>query len=393
MLSKCIRSKSFRFASLFGLITLSLVSPVTSTAQGDINLPNRMAWTAYNLGTTGYNQAVAIGAVLREKYNVTLRVIPGQNDVSRLLPLKTGRVDFTANGVATYFAQEGMFQFANPEWGPQPLRLLMTSNGLSNQGVAVAADTGAQTFADLRGRRVPFVRAAPALNVSIEAHLACGGLTWDDVVRVDFPGYEAAWNGVINGDVDVAFGTTVSGPPFRLEASPRGIHWLPAPHDDTGCWERMQAIGPYFTPHIATRGAGISDTNTHEAGTYPYPLLTTLTERDPDYVYSLVRVIHENYDEYKDSDPGAIGWALDRQVFDWVVPYHDGAVRYWREMGVWTDEIEAHNQALIQRQEVLASAWQEMTARGIRDQEQFVTAWTQLRAERLEAAGFNPVWR
>ena len=61
-----------------------------------------MAWTAYNLGSTGYNQAVAIGAMLREKYDVTLRVIPGQNDISRLLPLKTGRVDFSVNGVKCF---------------------------------------------------------------------------------------------------------------------------------------------------------------------------------------------------------------------------------------------------------------------------------------------------
>jgi TRAP transporter TAXI family solute receptor len=331
--------------------------------------------------------------MLREKYNVTLRVIPGQNDVSRLLPLKTGRVDFTANGVATYFAQEGMFQFAAQQWGPQPLRLLMTSNGLSNQGVAVAADTGVTSFAELRGRRVPYVRAAPALNVSIEAHLACGGLTWDDVVRVDFPGYDAKWNGIINGDVDVGFGTTVSGPPFRLEASPRGIRWLPVPHDDEECWQHLQAIGPYFTPHIATRGAGISDDNPHEGGTYPYPLLTTLATQDSDLAYSLTRAINENYDDYKDSDPGAIGWALESQVFQWVVPYHEGAVAYWREIGVWTDEIEAHNQSLIQRQGVLATAWTEVTARGIRDADDFVEAWEALRAQRLEEAGFDPVWR
>jgi TRAP transporter TAXI family solute receptor len=352
-----------------------------------------MAWSAYNLGTTGYNQAVAIGAMLREKYNVTLRVIPGQNDVSRLLPLKSGRVDFTANGVATYLAQEGMFQFANPEWGPQPLRLLMTSNGLSNQAVAVAAETGITSFAELRGRRVPFVRAAPALNISMEAYLACGGLTWDDVIRVDFPGYDAKWNGVINGDVDVAFGTTVSGPPFRLEASPRGILWLPAPHDDEGCWQRMLAVAPYFTKHIATRGAGISDTNSHEAGTYPYPLLTTLDTQDSDFVYSLTRVINENYDDFKDADPGAIGWALERQVFDWVVPYHEGAVAYWQEIGIWTDALQAHNQALIRRQQVLAAAWAEVTAQRIRDQDAFVEAWHGIRAQRLEEAGFDPVWR
>lgn len=356
-------------------------------------MPRQMAWSAYNLGTTGYNQAVAIGAMLREKYNVTLRVIPGQNDVSRLLPLKNGRVDFTANGVATYLAQEGMFQFANPEWGPQPLRLLMSSNGLSNQAVAVAADTGVTSFAELRGRRVPFVRAAPALNIPMEAYLACGGLTWDDVMRVDFPGYDAKWNGVINGDVDVAFGTTVSGPPYRLEASPRGILWLPALHDDAGCWERMLAVAPFMTPHIATRGAGISDENPHEAGTYPYPILTTLDSKDPDYVYALTRAINENYDDFKDADPGAIGWALERQVFRWVVPYHEGAVRYWREIGAWSDELDAHNQSLIRRQEVLAAAWAEVTAQRIRDEEEFIAAWHRVRAQRLEEAGFDPVWR
>jgi len=374
------------------LVSLT-VAGVTLAQPSQPELPRQMAWTAYNLGTTGYNQAVAIGAMLRDKYSVTLRVIPGQNDVSRLLPLKTGRVDFTANGVATYFAQEGMFQFAAQQWGPQPLRLLMTSNGLSNQAVAVAADTGVTSFAELRGRRVPYVRAAPALNVSIEAHLACGGLTWDDVVRVDFPGYDAKWNGVINGDVDVAFGTTVSGPPFRLEASPRGITWLPVPHDDAGCWERLLAIGPYFTRHNATRGASISDDNPHEGGTYPYPLLTTLATQDSDLAYSLTRAIHENYDDYKDSDPGAIGWALESQEFQWVVPYHEGAIAYWREIGVWTDEIEAHNQSLIRRQEVLATAWAEVTARGIRDPDDFVEAWEALRAQRLDEAGFDPVWR
>jgi TRAP transporter TAXI family solute receptor len=396
VLLKYLKPLHFRGSKSFQLLVLLVsltVAGLTLAQPNQVELPRQMAWTAYNLGTTGYNQAVAIGAMLRNRYNVTLRVIPGQNDVSRLLPLKTGRVDFTANGVATYFAQEGMFQFAAQEWGPQPLRLLMTSNGLSNQGIAVAADTGVTSFAGLRGRRVPYVRAAPALNVSMEAYLACGGLTWDDVVRVDFPGYEAKWTGLINGDIDVAFGTTVSGPPYRLEASPRGIFWLPAPHDDEGCWQRMLAIGPYFTKHLATRGASISEDNPHEAGTYPYPLLTALATQENDLAYSLTRAIHENYDDFKDSDPGAIGWALESQVFQWVVPYHEGAVSYWREIGVWTDEIEAHNQSLIRRQEILALAWTEVNASDIRDRDDFSEAWTKLRTQRLEEAGFDPVWR
>lgn len=376
-------------ALVFSGVLGAAIVPVSAQDQ----MPRQMAWTAYNLGSTGYNQAVAIGAMLRERYDITLRVIPGQNDVSRLLPLKGGRVQYSANGVATYFAQEGMHQFDDPTWGPQPLRMLMTSVGLSNQGVAVAADTGVTSFAELRGRRVPFVRGAPALNVSMEAYLACGGLTWDDVVRVDFPGYDAMWEGIVNGDVDAAFATTVSGPTRRLEASPRGIRWMEAPHDDAVCWEGIWSVAPYFTKYIATRGAGISDENPNEAGTYPYPMLITMPQQDAGEVYALTKAIHENYDDYKDSDPGAIGWALEFQVFDWVVPYHEGAVRYWREIGAWTDAFESHNQSLIQRQEVLAAAWTEINARRISDRDAFLAAWHQLRAERLEAAGFDPVWR
>lgn len=390
---KLLTHRGLKTGKLLSLLITLSISSAALAQPSEPEFPRQMAWTAYNLGTTGYNQSVAIGAMLRDKYNVTLRVIPGQNDISRLIPLKTGRVGFTANGVATYLAQEGMFQFATPDWGPQPLRLLMTSNGLSNQAVAVAADTGVKTFAELRGRRVPYVRGAPGLNLNMEAYLACGGLTWDDVVRVDFPGYEAKWNGLINGDVDVAFGTTVSGPPYRLEASPRGIHWLSAPHDDEACWEGMLSVAPYYTKHIATRGASISDSNTNEAGTYPYPVLTTMADQESDLVYSLTRAINENYDDFKDSDPGAIGWALESQTFDWVVPYHEGAVLYWREIGVWNDELDAHNEALIRRQEVLLAAWAEVTARRIRDEDQFLAAWLEARATQLEAAGFDPVWK
>lgn len=97
------------------------------SAASDAKLPRAMAWTAYNLGTTGYNQAVGISKMLRNKHRVTLRIIPGKNDVSRMLPLMVGRVQFSANGVATYFAQEGTFQFASRRWGPVPVRLVMMS--------------------------------------------------------------------------------------------------------------------------------------------------------------------------------------------------------------------------------------------------------------------------
>lgn len=391
------------FLMLFFLVETALAEPA-SAAEGAVidradwpavprkDLPRAMAWSAYNLGSTGYNQAVAIGKVLKNTYGTTLRVVPGKNDVSRLLPLVKRRVQFSANGSATYFAQEGVQQFAAPKWGPQPLRIVFMSNGDGNQAVAVAADTGIKTLAELKGKRVPYVRGAPALNVTTEAYLACAGLGWDDVVKVEFPGYGAMWNGIVNGQVDAAYATTVSGPTRKLEASPRGIFWPSVPHADVGCWQRIQAKLPLITPHMGTRGAGISEANPHEGGTYPYPLLIALERAESDLVYAVTSVVHQHYDDYKDADPGAIGWALERQIFDWVVPFHEGSIRYLRDLGVWTSTLDAHNDALIERQRQLMTAWKAYV-KTAKPGPEFSAGWMKARASALDAANMNPVWR
>ena len=73
---------------LFRLFRLSLLSAFCcASALSEVQFDKTMAWSAYNLGTTGYNQSVAIGKVLKDHYGVNLRVLPAKNDVSRLLPL------------------------------------------------------------------------------------------------------------------------------------------------------------------------------------------------------------------------------------------------------------------------------------------------------------------
>lgn len=374
-------------------IIVIAMSPLTAVAEA---LPKSMTWSAYNLGTTGYNQSVAIGKMLRQHYGTTLRVIPGKNDISRLLPLVKKRVQFSANGIATYFAQEGVQQFAAANWGPLPLRIVLTSNGDSNQAIGVAADTGIKQLSELRGKRVPYVRGAPAINETVTALLACADLTWNEVERVEFPGYNAMWNGVINGQIDAAYANTVSGPARKLEASPRGIYWPPVPHADAACWQRMAQVVPFFSQHHATRGAGISQANPHEGATYPYPILITLAETEPDVVFALTQALHQHYDEYKDADPGSIGWSLDRQIFDWVVPFHAGAVRYLRKAGVWSAALDAHNRALIARQDVLQQAWQTFTrgpGAGLKNKAAFTAGWLAARIEALDANDMDPIWR
>src|SRR5690554_4089545 len=110
-------------------------------------LPSNIAWTAYDVGSSGYSQAVGIGAALKNERGVTLRVLPGKNDVSRLVPLREKKVHFSAFGVGAVQAMEGTDTFGSKEWGPQAIEILMMANPDSCSQLLVAGDIGVKTVA------------------------------------------------------------------------------------------------------------------------------------------------------------------------------------------------------------------------------------------------------
>ena len=111
------------------LLTAAALLAMPAIAAAQVKLPETLTWTAYDVGSGGYNQAVAIGNALKNKYQVNLRVLPGKNDVSRNIPLRDGKVPFSANGVGgSYLAQEGVYEFGAQDWGPQGVRALLLNN-------------------------------------------------------------------------------------------------------------------------------------------------------------------------------------------------------------------------------------------------------------------------
>jgi len=354
-------------------------------------LPRQVAWTAYDVGSAGYNQAVAMGSALKNNLGVDLRVLPGRNDVARQVPLRDGRVQFSSTGVgASYLAQEGVQEFGAPEWGPQKVRVLLASNADSNLSIGVAADLGIETMADLEGKRVAWVVGSPSLNENITALLHFADLTWDDVERVDFPGFGAAWEGIVNDQVDAAFAATTSGQAYQLESSPRGLFWPPTPHDDEEGWQRLKSMPPFFVPNMASQGAGLSKEAPVESAAYPYPILHTLDDRKADEVYAMTKAMVETFPMYKDAAPGNDGWALEQQNLEWVAPYHEGAIRFYKEKGMWTDAHQKHNDMLVKRQEILADTWKKVLAQKL-DGDAHMSAWQKARAEALRAADMEVV--
>lgn len=356
----------------------------------DVTLPETLAWTSFDTGSLGYNQSIAVGKALQDAYGISLRVLPTSTDQSRIAPARDGRVPFALTGSDAFYAFEGVLGYAAPEWGPQAITALVLSSAENGLGMGVPTDQGIETIQDLKGKRVGWVVSSPALQSNIRAFLAFGGLTVDDVELVELPSYGGAWQAFVNGQIDAMTAVTSgSGLLQEAAASPSGIKWIELPFSNTEGWERLQAVNPHFSQRSATVGVNIDPNDPLQCAGVPYPVLVTYTA-DPELVYNVTKAIDLQAPVYSKIQSGTSGWAADSQAYDWVVPYNDAAIRYFKEVGTWDDAKQEHNDQLVARGKVLQDAWKEMSDASSTG-EDFAKEWLKVRADALTAAGM-PVY-
>jgi len=362
-----------------------------ATMAQEIKLPPQLSFTAYDTGTSGFNITVAVGQQFK-KHGSDMRVLPAGNDTSRLAPLRGNRAVVSAMGIGSYFAQEAMFEFGTKEWGPQALRMLLSSASCNAISLAVAKDSGVKEMKDLKGKRVSVVVGSPALTQNAMAILAFGGLGKGDVKLVEFSSNNAMWKGMLNNETDAAIASTIAGQPKELETSPRGIVWPQTPKSDTAGWARLRKIAPFYTPSSATCGAGgITTASPAELPNYPYPIYVAYPTQSEDTIYNVTKAMLVEYPNYKDAAPGADGLALEKQDLTWVLPYHAGAIKALKEAKAWSDAADKHNAELVKRQDVLAAAWKAFLD-SKPDAAAFSEAWMKARAAALKSANMEVVF-
>ena len=64
-------------------------------------------------------------------------------------------------------------------------------------------------------------------------------------------------------------------------------------------------------------------------------------------VYKVAKAIFENTKEFATYHKAARKWTLKRALKNVALPFHKGAIRYFKEKGVWTPALEANQKKLI----------------------------------------------
>jgi TRAP transporter TAXI family solute receptor len=347
-------------------------------------LPKMMAWVAYEVGAAGYNQAAAMANGVTQTFGTQIRIIPADTSVGRILNLKTGNGSYGFLADEAYFASHGLYDFAEKAYGPQDLRVLIAKP--SCYAFAVTKASGITTFEQLRGKRLSVVPGNTSHIVKGESFLAFGGLTTDDVIETTMASYNAGIKGLMEGKVDVVGVQTTASALYEVDSSPVGLTYLEMDPNDTEGWKRLQAITPWIRPGVESRGAGMNGKD-FNLTYYSYPQIVCYANTSADEVYALLKALDETYELYKDMDPQASDWAIDiSSGFPNGAPFHEGAVRYLKEKGLWTDAHEQWNQKELASLKAEQEAWQtvlkEAAEQKIGDKD-YAAYWLKRRAEIL----------
>lgn len=349
---------------ILGCTSIALASALTLSACGgggsetqttESGLPEQMAWTTYGTGTSTYADTAAVAEALTSEEGVNIRIIPSDTAIGQLTPLREDQAMFTRTGDAYIYAFEADYDFAVPDWGPQDVQVTWAPT--APHSLLVAADSGIETAADLKGKKVPRATANPSVQNKTEALLAYGGLTWDDVEPVDIS-YGDQADGLQNGQIDAVYQQVYGSSLFELEAT-MDVQWIDLSETEGEKADAAEEVAPSTYIDSFTNGPGQEEGQEDNALYYSVPVISK-TSTPADTVYALVSALHDDFDAYKDVTQTTSGWSIDEaQLVPTEVPFHEGLVRFLDEQGEWTEEAEEKNNELIERGEALRAGWDE----------------------------------
>jgi len=354
------RNKYISLGLVIGLVSvLVLGGGLALAAEKSAAIPKMMTWTAYDVGSSGYFQIGHVSTTLYDKFGIKIRVIPAGTDIPRVYPVRLKDADVAFHGLGSYFMQEGLQDYRTMAWGPQPVRALYFAQhpGLA---LGIRGDSDIKSFRDLKGKRIAAFPSG-ALTLISEQHLAFAGLTWDDVVKVNCPGYSAAIRMVMEGKVDATHINPTAALAYEMEAMPYGIRYIEMPPDYKEGWARVKKKNAAYGYFKAAIGAGIPKDKPLDTVSYSYPICLAYDFLSEERAYVITKLLHEAYPDYSKKHKSlAAYWSPEGSLAlfdDYPLPMHKGAIRYLKEIGKWTPEREAMNQKRLQHQADLKKLW------------------------------------
>jgi TRAP transporter TAXI family solute receptor len=287
-------------------------------------------------GVTGvyYPAGGAISRVVNKKYDeyklkVTVESTGGS--VFNINAVLSGDLEFgIAQSDRQYQAYKG-----EAEWKDRGAQTdLRAVFALHSEAVTLLAadDAGISTIFDLKGKRVNIGEPGSGNRGNAIDALASAGLDWEkDLVAEGIKPVESA-KLLLDGRIDAYFYTVghPNGSFMEATAGTRKVHFVPIESVD----ELIRRY-PFYAKTVIPVALYPNATNTRDVPTYGVKATLVTSAKVPErVVYIVTKELFENLEEFKGLHPAFGALTKENMLEGNSAPYHDGALKYYREVGL-----------------------------------------------------------
>lgn len=204
--------------------------------------------------------------------------------------------------------------------------------------VAMFARKGSdiKMVSDLKGKRVPSGWASQKIiDTLMNAELANAGMTYNDVIQVPTANVVGSANDFAAGKVDVFFFVFGAGKVKETDAKVGGIQVVGIDPSPAAVKRMQEKLPPSYALEVKPSPRNLGVTHPMYVMAYDY-LMVTNAKVPADTVYKVLKTMHDHKDALVKAFPGMGLFSIDRMSK--AIPnvkYHDGAIKYLKEIGQW----------------------------------------------------------
>jgi TRAP transporter TAXI family solute receptor len=288
-------------------------------------------------GSVFYTLAIGAGELIRKHAGINTTVEPVGGSAANVNGIANDNVDVAiTNSFAAFSGYNAAFGFADKV----DQRLLLQGNP-SYRWIFTRPGAGIETAKDLEGRTIIGERRAlPELRLVLDALSEVMGLDQSTMNIVATTETNQAFDAIRSGAVD-AFVMPYSPNAAIIEEGMRDgvIQFLRISPEER---DAMLEILPSAFFAVNQRAGMFSN----EDEVVPLVSLSTnliaQPSLDDETAYLIAKTILENTEEFATYHATGRQWTAEATLVIPAIPWHDGAIRYFQESGLWT---EAHQSA------------------------------------------------
>jgi uncharacterized protein len=315
-----MRSRVFIGALLIAALTCMHVGRTTAQTMGFATLPP---------GTLNHTTASAISKVLKDKGGINMLVQPTAGDQVINPMVGRGEVEIgITNIMEAQDALDGQFKDMRLVAAVHPLRTPMF----------VRKDSGMFKTADIKGKRVTLGYSAMRnIDKTMRSMLATAGLTEADVKPVLVPNVVRSADEFMAGNADM-FSFAFGGPKVKeADVTVGGIRALELDIANMAAARKIMpwayltdvAPGPIFT--------GVDK----PMKVYSFDNVLIVSAKVPeDFVYKVLDLMEKNKDDLVAVQPVLREFSAATAYKQYGVPYHPGALKYFKDKNVTAKALE-----------------------------------------------------